>query len=401
MSNQPPPYGPPYQGPPQYPGAPPQYQGPPPQYQGPPPQYGAPQYGQPQYGPPAGQQFGWGSGGFPPPPRRKKSKAPWIVGGLVVVFAGVVSLWIVGVVLKNNRQNDYVTQPTYSPTSHPTTAPTSSPTSEPTTAPTTAPQPTAPRTTRTTPATPPPPSDSDILTKNSIYKSGVQRTVNCRESSARANSAANARIYYNKVLACLNQAWPRQLALGKQRFAPPTLIGFTGPVQTPCSGGSPSSFYCSANETIYMDARTDLQLYKRYSSYPNRTQVLTYLRAQMVDTVAHEYGHHLQHLTGILRANNNIEYQRSGDAALQMSRRLEIQATCLGNVFMGANKGSYKFTGQLKAQLDYLHSHQGDEYGTRRDHGSRKSIPRWANAGFNTRSPRVCNTYVAAPALVY
>jgi predicted metalloprotease len=321
------------------------------------------------------------------------------VGGLVVLLAGVVGLWTVGMILKHHGST--VTQPTYSPTYYPTTAPTDEPTStEPTSAPSTEPRPTATGTTETTPPAPLPPSDSDMLTKNAIYKSGVQRTVNCKESSARASNASNARAYYNAVLACLNRAWPRQVALGKQPFRPPALIGFTGPIQTPCNGGAPSSFYCSANETIYMDAKTDLQLYKRYSKYNNRTVALTFLRAQMVDTVSHEYGHHLQNLTGILRANNNIEYQRSGDAALQMSRRLEIQATCFGNVFMGANKASYKFTGQLKAQLDYLHSHQGDEYGTRRDHGSREIMPRWANAGFTTRSPRVCNTYVAPAALV-
>ena len=33
-----------------------------------------------------------------------------------------------------------------------------------------------------------------------------------------------------------------------------------------------------------------------------------FLRADMSDTVAHEYGHHLQHLTGILRASSNIQY---------------------------------------------------------------------------------------------
>jgi predicted metalloprotease len=127
---------------------------------------------------------------------------------------------------------------------------------------------------------------------------------------------------------------------------------------------------------------------------------MAWLRAEMTDTVAHEFGHHVQSMTGILRASSNIQYDRSGDAALQMSRRLEIQATCFGNVFMGANKSSYGISGLFKSQLDYLHSHQGDEYMTRRDHGSREVIPRWANAGFTTRSPAGCNTYVAAATYV-
>ncbi|MEI8409610.1 MULTISPECIES: neutral zinc metallopeptidase [unclassified Kribbella] len=394
MSNQPPYGGPPPQGPPPYQGPPQQYGPPPQQYAGPPPQYGAPQYGPPgsqQWGPPPqGPGFGWGSNGFPPPPK-KKSKAGWIVLPIVVVVAGVVGLFLWSQVSKGSDDDYTSPQPTYTSTYEPTTAPTYSRTStRPTTRPTT---------TRTTPSVPEP-SDSDIVTKNRIYKTGVQRTVNCRESGARANSAANARKYYAALLACLNKAWPRQVAMSGKTFAAPRLIAFTGPVSTPCSGNAPSSFYCSANRTIYMDAAGDMKYFQTYSRYPNRTQAMAWIRAEMTDTVAHEYGHHLQNLTGILRASNNIEYEKSGDAALQMSRRLEIQATCLGNVFIGANKSSYKMSGLLKSQLDYLHSHSGDEYGSRRDHGSRAVIPRWANAGFVTRNPGSCNTYVAAATYV-
>ncbi|WP_433165753.1 neutral zinc metallopeptidase [Kribbella sp. CA-247076] len=397
MSNQPP-YGPPPQGPPppqygpQY--GPPQYGPPPQQYAGPPPQYWGPPQGPP---PPQGPGFGWGSNGFPPPPR-KKSKTPFVVLPIVVLVAGVVGLWMWSQV-SGGPGDDYTSpQPTYTSTYEPTEEPTQ--TSAPT-IPTTRPTRTQPTATRTTTSVPPPPSNSDLVTKNRLYKTGAQRTVNCRESSARATSPANARKYYTQILNCLNRAWPRQVALTGRTFAPPRMIAFTGPVSTPCSGNAPSSFYCSANRTIYMDAASDLKRYRQFLGYNNRSTAMAFLRADMSDTMAHEYGHHLQHLTGILRASSSIQYERSGDAALQMSRRLELQATCLGGVFLGANKGSYGLNGGLfKSQLDWLHAHQGDEYGTRRDHGSREVVPRWANAGFTTRSPAACNTYVAAATYV-
>ena len=228
----------------------------------------------------------------------------------------------------------------------------------------------------------------------------MQKTVNCRESGARANSATNTRKYYNTVLACLVKAWPKQVALAGGRFVPPHLVAFAGTAQSPCGGSSPSSFYCSSNRTIYMDVNSDLKWYQLYLTYPNKTQAMAWLRAEMTDTVAHEFGHHVQNMTGILAATDNLQYEFSGDKSLEMSRRLEIQATCFGNVFMGANKSSYGMTGLLKSQLDYLHSHQGDEYMTQPDHGSRAIIPRWANAGFVTRSPSACNTYTASPKYV-
>jgi predicted metalloprotease len=315
---------------------------------------------------------------------------------IVLAVAGVAALWMWRQV-STVTGDDYTSpQPTYTSTYEPTEGPTYT-TAPP--GPTTRPTRTQP--VKTTPPPPPPPSDSDIVTKNRIYKTGVQRSVNCRESGARANSAANARKYYANLIVCLNRAWPRQVALSGRTFAPPRLIAFTGPVSTPCSGNAPSSFYCSANRTIYMDGATDIKRYRQFLSYNNRSTAMAFLRADMSDTVAHEYGHHLQHLTGILRASSSIQYERSGDAALQMSRRLELQATCLGNVFLGANKGSYGLNGGLfKSQLDWLHAHSGDEYGTVRDHGSREVVPRWANAGFKTRSPASCNTYVAAATYV-
>jgi uncharacterized protein len=389
LSNQGP-YGPP----------PGQYQG---QYQGPPQQYGPPPGAQPYWGPPQGPPpgpgFGWGSNGFPPPP--KKSKAPWIIIPIAVIGLALLGSVVLSSILKHNG-SDYA-QPEPTSTEEPTSFPASE---EPSTVPTNAPpKPTASATTRRTEpqptkTTPPPPSNTDIVAKNRIYKSGVQKSVSCKESGARANSATNARKYYNTVLACLVRAWPKQVALAGGRFGAPHLVAFSGTAVTPCGGNSPSSFYCPTNRTIYMDTNGDLKEYQLYATYPNRTQAMAFLRAQMTDTVAHEFGHHIQEMTGILDATWRIRYEFSGDKSLEMSRRLEIQATCFGNVFMGANKSSYGMTGLLKSQLDYLHSHQGDEYMTRRDHGSRAIIPRWANAGFVTRSPGSCNTYTASPKYV-
>ena len=401
MSNQGP-YGPPpgqypppqQQYPQQYPQ---QYAGPPqqPYYPGPPPQqqYAGPP---PQYGP----GFGFGGNGYPPPPK-KKSKAVFIVVPVVLVI-GAVGLFLVSSILKHNSDDTYTqpqptaTEPTDYPTEQPTgpattSAPASTRPTQPARTTTTTTQPSA---TRTTPAEP---SDLDMVARNKIYKSGVMASVGCRESGARPSTVANARKYYANLVTCLVRAWPKQVTTSGGRFVAPKLVAFTGTVTTPCSGNAPSSFYCSSNRTIYMDAGGDVKLYQQYRS---DSYAMAWVRAEMTDTVAHEFGHHVQNMVGILAAEDNLQYQYTGDKSLEMSRRLEIQATCFGNVFMGSNKGSYGISGAFKKQLDYLHSHQGDEYGTQRDHGSRAIIPRWANAGFSTRSPRACNTFTASPTYV-
>jgi predicted metalloprotease len=365
------------------------------QYGPPPgPQNGRQQYGPPQ-GPPMGPGFGFGSNGFPPP--KKKSKAGFVVVPLVLLAFVGVGLFTLSTVLKHNGDSDYTQpQPTYTATEEPTGAPTSiATTAKRPTAPATS-KSTQPKPTKTT-TTAPEPTDLDVVTKNRLYKTGVQASVKCRESSARPSNGTNAGKYYAQILACLNRAWPKQVALAGGRFVPPRLVVFAGSTSSPCSGNAPSSFYCRTNRTIYMDAGGDMELYQKYR---RDSYAMAWVRAEMTDTVAHEFGHHIQAMTGILSASSNLEYEFSGDKALEMSRRTEIQATCLGSVFMGANRSSYGITGAFKKQLDYLHSHQGDEYGTQRDHGSRAIIPQWANAGFSTRSPRACNTWTASPRYV-
>ncbi|GAA3097762.1 putative metalloprotease [Kribbella aluminosa] len=393
MSNQGP-YGPPpgqYPPPQQYVG-PQQHAGPPQQYAGPPQYPGGPQYGPPpgppNWGPPQGRGFG-----FSPPPPKKKSKAVFVVVPLVVLF-GAVGLFLVSAILKHNGHDTY-TQPQPTATEYPTEpATTSAPATTRPTQPARTTTTTEPSTTRTTPTGP---SDLDLVARNKIYRSGVMSTVNCRESGARPSSAANARKYYTNLISCLVRAWPKQVRLAGGRFVPPNLVAFSGSATSPCGGSAPSSFYCSSNRTIYMDAGSDIKYYQQYS---NNSYAMAWVRAEMTDTVAHEFGHHVQNMVGILQADSNLRYEYSGDKSLEMSRRLEIQATCFGNVFMGSNRSSYRISGAFKSQLDYLHSHQGDEYGTQRDHGSRAIIPRWADAGFSTRSPRGCNTFTASPTYV-
>jgi predicted metalloprotease len=419
LSNQQP-YGgspppPPYNPPPQQSGAPAyggrQYGGQP--YGGPPsggqrgeqfngPQFGGQQFAGPQFGGPSqggpqqgGPQpgFGWGPqfpagpGGFQRAPKNKR-RAAWVAVPIIGVFAVMVGLWVLGSVAEHTLREEHVTRPVVGPSHRPGAQGT--PTNKPTAGPT-----------KTAPTTPPrQPTPSEVVSRDSFYFAGLQRTVNCRESSARASSVKAAATYYGRIKSCLDRAWPRQLELAKDQFRAPHLIAMTGPMQTPCSGGAPSSFYCSANETIYMDAIGDVTLYAKYRTYSNRTQALTVLRMDMADTVAHEYGHHVQFLSGILKAATTLEYERSGDASLQVSRRVELQASCLGNVFLGMNKNTYPIKGAAKTQLDWLHAHQGDEYGPRRDHGSRKVVPYWTGRGWKTHNNASCNTFTASSNLV-
>jgi predicted metalloprotease len=121
-------------------------------------------------------------------------------------------------------------------------------------------------------------------------------------------------------------------------------------------------------------------------------------------TVAHEFSHHLQQLTGILPAANRLEYEAPNrQVELELSRRVELQASCLGTAFMGANKSTYGITGSdLTIYRRYVEAQTGDENnrGGPRDHGARTSHQYWTERGFNTLNSTNCNTFTASASKV-
>ncbi|MFK4084343.1 neutral zinc metallopeptidase [Kribbella sp. NPDC020789] len=367
-----------------------------------------PQYGVGQYGPPPGQpQFGWGGPGAPRPPQRKSGGAKTALIVVGVIVAGVVGLAGVSTFLKHNGGSDdpYTSQPeptyttTYSPTYSPTveqpTPTVSRTTTAPPPRPTTtrpAPRPTAPRTTR--------PAkkvvvvtDLDIVARNRLYKSGAMRSVNCHESSARQSTVAGATANYRNLWNCLNRAWPSQVTKAGARFRPPSVRTFTGTITTPCGSWSDTGppFYCPSTETIYMNLTQDVGNYNRYSQSIPRT----WARMWMLHQFAHEYGHHVQELTGIFSAYSQLRYEAPSTAKeLELSRRLELQASCFSDIFIGANRNSYPISGQSATQWRWLIGHVTDY---QNDHGDAGNHRYWALRGYNTRNPSACNTYVASP----
>jgi len=351
----------------------------------------------PQYG---GQpQFGWGAPpGGPQPPRKKGGGGKAVLVVLGVVGLGAVVLFGVSNALKHD--SDPYTSPSYSSSSYtPTYGRSASPSVSQTVAasqPTrTTTRPTAPRTT-STPKPKPGPTDSDLVLRNKLYKAGGMKSVNCKESRSRPSNVSGARANYVTLLRCLTKSWPALVAKSGARFRPPTVQPFSGTVSTPCGIGNDSGppFYCGSNETIYMNLSEDIG---NYNNYPQAYSKV-WARMWMMHQFAHEYGHHVQNLTGILAANHRIRYEAPTQALeLEGSRRLELQASCFGDIFIGSNKRTYPVTGQALYQWKWLIVHWTDN---NNDHGDGVNHRYWATRGFTSRNPSVCNTFAVSSAKV-
>ncbi|WP_329005610.1 neutral zinc metallopeptidase [Kribbella sp. NBC_00709] len=298
---------------------------------------------------------------------------------MAVVAAGGVFL-----VIKLKQSDGHIPTAAAPPTTTSATVP----------APTRAPTRAVPTKTTTTTAPPKPVRSVNPATYNAthrLYKTGVMRTVNCKQAKTGLGNGAQAAAYFKSIKACLDRAWPRQVAASGGRFRSPGLVVWGGTVNTPCGSGPGRSFYCPTTHTIYLESPSVISFYKQNPTF-----------GRMVGsfTMAHEYAHSVQWMTGLGEAYEKLRYDATDAGQLQLSRRLELQASCLGNVFLGANRGSYGITGYAYQMWLYDVNGSGDRPPYPRDHGSTTNHGAWSRAAFASRNPATCNTWSASPARV-
>jgi predicted metalloprotease len=231
------------------------------------------------------------------------------------------------------------------------------------------------------------------LTDSALYKAGKLPKVDCRPSADRLKSSAVVTAFARVMLTCLNRSWKTVLGRADFPFYPPDFAAYKEKTTSPCGPSEEDlvAFYCPGDHKIYLDWTQFVT--KRRDEQP-------YAQTALMDVVAHEYGHHVQELVGIGAFADDRYEQASGEAQLEESRRTELQASCFGAAFLGAEKQSLHLVGERLFGLQ-TDMYSGDESGSARDHGSEDSNEHWTSAAFASASPGSCNTWKAPDDQVY
>ena len=131
-------------------------------------------------------------------------------------------------------------------------------------------------------------------------------------------------------LQSLNQTWAQTFQQQGYEFKPPALDLYSGAVRTGCGSGSASMgpFYCPADQTIYIDTSFYDQLARMSGNAGDFARYYV---------LAHEYGHHIQTITGISGQIQSAQ-QQNPRAANQLQVRMELQADCYAGVWAGKNR---------------------------------------------------------------
>ncbi|GAB2981601.1 hypothetical protein GCM10017788_63480 [Amycolatopsis acidiphila] len=205
------------------------------------------------------------------------------------------------------------------------------------------------------------------------------------------SSPAASQAFFTAAAQCLNARWGALLASMDLPFhAPqlefPTGASFTTACGTIDVGLATAAYYCKDHLYVpYRGLQTD--------QYRNKPGVYLAL-------FAHEYGHHVQDLVGLMDAAWEVIYTDGQDSAagLDMSRRKELQAQCFSGMFLGstANRGGTV----TQSVFDVAWNDQetrGDNTSGSHDHGTNAHYAAWWRKGAQSDRLAQCNTF-AAPA---
>ncbi|ASK26359.1 KPN_02809 family neutral zinc metallopeptidase [Neisseria chenwenguii] len=233
---------------------------------------------------------------------------------------------------------------------------------------------------------------SGIVGTPSLSSGAVQ------QSSLSAEEEAKLAKMSKVVLAETENVWGSYFSQRGQKYTPTTLRLYTGGTQTACGMGQAAMgpFYCPGDQKVYLD----LSFYKDM-----QTKLGASGDAAFAYVIAHEVGHHVQNLLGVLPKVNQMQQQVAKTQANALSVKLELQADCFAGVWGHyAAKQDLFEAGDLEEAMRAAESVGDDRLQQQAQgyvvpdsftHGSSADRMTWLKRGLESGDINQCNTFAA------
>ena len=216
-----------------------------------------------------------------------------------------------------------------------------------------------------------------------------------QDSGAGAPANDEMKQFVATVLAETEDTWTGIFKSQGLTYEDPKLVLFSGQVRSACGFASAAAgpFYCPGDHKVYLDMTFFQQLDQHFGASGE------FARAYVV---AHEVGHHVQNLTGIMSKFNQMRQGMSEADANQLSVRIELQADCFAGVWAHytAQKGILE-QGDIESALNAA-KQIGDDTLQKKtqgyvvpesfNHGTSQQRQTWLARGYKSGKLSDCNT---------
>ncbi|SON57001.1 flagellar biosynthesis protein FlgM [Hartmannibacter diazotrophicus] len=201
--------------------------------------------------------------------------------------------------------------------------------------------------------------------------------------------------FVSVVLAETEDTWGRIFSAAGQSYPKPTLVLFSNRISSACGYASAASgpFYCPGDRKLYIDLSFYDELKRRFQAPGDFAQAYV---------IAHEVGHHIQNLIGVLPEFNRRRQAMSQDEANAYSVRVELQADCFAGIWANdAESRSILDVGDIDEALNAA-TQIGDDAIQKRtqgyvvpesfNHGSSTQRKHWFRVGYESGDVGACDT---------
>lgn len=224
-----------------------------------------------------------------------------------------------------------------------------------------------------------------------------QQGTGATNDPAKACSSEPAKRFSCQVLASTEDTWTQLFAAQGQRYQPAPLSFYSGGGSSGCGAAQSAMgpFYCPTDNKIYIDTSFFDELQTKYGAAGDFAQAYV---------IAHEVGHHIQNLTGVLEKASAQQRRVSSREGNAIQVRVELQADCYAGVYAAKARdaqGSVMEPGDVEEGLraaqaigdDTLQRQtQGRVVPEAFTHGSAAQRQQWLRRGLESGDPAACDT---------
>ena len=202
--------------------------------------------------------------------------------------------------------------------------------------------------------------------------------------------------FVRTVLADTEDTWTGIFQASGQTYEKPALVLFSGSTRSGCGAASAATgpFYCPVDRKVYLDTDFFRQLSQQFGAKGEFAEAYV---------IAHEVGHHVQNILGVLPKFNEARQRMSEVDANKMSVRVELQADCFAGVFAKfEQRKGYINPDDLEDALNAAQQIGDDTLQKRSqgyvvpdsfNHGTSAQRVKWFKQGFDSGKVSACDTF--------